>query len=460
MAGLFDYQSPENMRAARLQPLLVSGAQMGQQPLLSQLVSQMSNAGANLGAAGAGMLGLQLPEEAAQQRVKDIMQGVDFNNADSLRAAAGAFSKTGDTQRAQELMGQANKVADSTYVQTQRDSEVKVRDVIAKALANDPDTTSEQLRAAIAPFTNNPTAAIEAIARTEAKEAETKARAEAKELETSNKVLAARQRAADEAATAATAAANRLQVATEGNKSRELIQSLQAADKKERQAAELESKKMISAAQASSRQDLLTAKITADREAAALKQNTAVLPPSLQKVENEYLANIDNFAALEKLLDEPIKSLKGTSTKPPLDLGPAAVIKYVTLNSTGNSTEASRAYSALQEAVGQAVNIQVGNETGVQAKDDVTRFAAALVSASSKTDTVATRDALVRFQEAVKVKSTTIKRNVNSQRASQNISPYFTNVTAAPGTNPGTRGAPNNTSNAGTVSWSAMKEGK
>jgi hypothetical protein len=48
MAGLFDYQSPENMRAARLQPLLVSGAQMGQQPLLSQLVSQMSNAGANI----------------------------------------------------------------------------------------------------------------------------------------------------------------------------------------------------------------------------------------------------------------------------------------------------------------------------------------------------------------------------------------------------------------------------
>ena len=57
MAGLFDYQSPENMRAARLQPLLVSGAQMGQQPLLSQLVSQMSNAGANLGA-GLGMAGL------------------------------------------------------------------------------------------------------------------------------------------------------------------------------------------------------------------------------------------------------------------------------------------------------------------------------------------------------------------------------------------------------------------
>jgi hypothetical protein len=88
MAGLFDYQSPENMRAARLQPLLVSGAQMGQQPLLSQLVSQMSNAGANIGATGAGMLGLQLPEEARQQQVQSIMQGVDLSSPEGLMEAS------------------------------------------------------------------------------------------------------------------------------------------------------------------------------------------------------------------------------------------------------------------------------------------------------------------------------------------------------------------------------------
>ena len=109
MAGLFDYQSPENMRAARLQPLLVSGAQMGQQPLLSQLVSQMSNAGANIGATGAGMLGLQLPEEAAQQRVKDIMQGVGQDDVEGLKAAAQKFADIGDTQRANALMGRANE---------------------------------------------------------------------------------------------------------------------------------------------------------------------------------------------------------------------------------------------------------------------------------------------------------------------------------------------------------------
>ena len=110
MAGLFDYQSPENMRAARLQPLLVSGAQMGQQPLLSQLVSQMSNAGANIGSAGAGMLGLQLPEEARQQQVQSIMQGVDQNDVAGLTAAAKKFSDIGDPKRAQALIDQANKV--------------------------------------------------------------------------------------------------------------------------------------------------------------------------------------------------------------------------------------------------------------------------------------------------------------------------------------------------------------
>ena len=115
MAGLFDYQSPENMRAARLQPLLVSGAQMGQQPLLSQLVSQMSNAGANIGATGAGMLGMQLPEELAQQRVKDIMQGVDLNSPEGLMGAAKKLSDMGETKGAQALIEQSNKVKTSGF---------------------------------------------------------------------------------------------------------------------------------------------------------------------------------------------------------------------------------------------------------------------------------------------------------------------------------------------------------
>ena len=111
MAGLFDYQSPENMRAARLQPLLVSGAQMGQQPLLSQLVSQMSNAGANIGATGAGMLGLQLPEEARQQQVQGIMQGVDLTSAEGLMGASKRFSEAGLTKEAELTANKANTLS-------------------------------------------------------------------------------------------------------------------------------------------------------------------------------------------------------------------------------------------------------------------------------------------------------------------------------------------------------------
>jgi hypothetical protein len=125
MAGLFDYQSPENMRAARLKPLLVSGAQMGQQQLLSQLVSQMSNAGANIGATGAGMLGLQLPEEARQQQVQSIMQGVDLTSAEGLTGAAKQFADMGETKYAQELMSKANSIDDRAMARQKFDFDMK-----------------------------------------------------------------------------------------------------------------------------------------------------------------------------------------------------------------------------------------------------------------------------------------------------------------------------------------------
>jgi len=120
MAGLFDYQSPENMRATRLQPLLVSGAQMGQQPLLSQLVSQMSNAGANIGATGASMLGLQLPEEARQQQVQGIMKGVDLTNPESIMKGADMFTQMGDSARAMALTEQADIVGQRQVAQEDR----------------------------------------------------------------------------------------------------------------------------------------------------------------------------------------------------------------------------------------------------------------------------------------------------------------------------------------------------
>ena len=141
MAGLFDYQSPENMRAARLQPLLVSGAQMGQQPLLSQLVSQMSNAGANIGATGAGMLGLQLPEEARQQQVQSIMQGVDLNSPEGLMEASKRFSAANMPKEAELAADKANKVETLGFARQDRK--------IAQAQLAAAATQKENLKAAI-----------------------------------------------------------------------------------------------------------------------------------------------------------------------------------------------------------------------------------------------------------------------------------------------------------------------
>ena len=156
MAGLFDYQSPENMRAARLQPLLVSGAQMGQQPLLSQLVSQMSNAGANIGATGAGMLGLQLPEEARQQQLQGVMQGVDLTNPESIRASSKQLSDMGYTQQAQALVQQANEVQQKNYDMGVLSNTQKLQQAITDIPA---DATYEQRvsqeRAAIRKFGTN-----------------------------------------------------------------------------------------------------------------------------------------------------------------------------------------------------------------------------------------------------------------------------------------------------------------
>ena len=141
MAGLFDYQSPENMRAARLDPLLVSPAQMGQQSLLNRLVSQMSNAGANIGATGAGMMGLQLPEEARQQQVQSIMQGVDQNDVAGLTAAAKQLSDIGETKGAQSLIDQANKAEALGFARQDR--------AAAQAQLEAAATQKENLKAAI-----------------------------------------------------------------------------------------------------------------------------------------------------------------------------------------------------------------------------------------------------------------------------------------------------------------------
>ena len=80
LSGLFNLGSPEKIERDYLNQFLVSPAQMGQQGLLQQVVSQMSNAGANIGASGARMLGGRLPEVLKKETIDKAFQEVKALN--------------------------------------------------------------------------------------------------------------------------------------------------------------------------------------------------------------------------------------------------------------------------------------------------------------------------------------------------------------------------------------------
>ena len=114
MAGLFDFQDPQQIRNDYMRSQMVSPAQMSQQSLLQQLTSQMSNAGTVIGNAGAGMMGLQLPEEQRQQKVQGIMQGVDLGNPQALMEASKKLSASSMHKEAQIAADRANTLNQQT----------------------------------------------------------------------------------------------------------------------------------------------------------------------------------------------------------------------------------------------------------------------------------------------------------------------------------------------------------
>lgn len=93
ISRLFDMTSPRKLEQEYLNQFLVSPSQMGQQPLLQQVVSMMSNAGANIGAAGARMMGGKLPEVARQEAVSEIFNEVQGLNLPSNSQVYGELAK-------------------------------------------------------------------------------------------------------------------------------------------------------------------------------------------------------------------------------------------------------------------------------------------------------------------------------------------------------------------------------
>jgi hypothetical protein len=150
------------------------------------------------------------------------------------------------------------------------------------------------------------------------------------------------------------------------------------------------------------------------------------LSGSLQKEETGNLESIDKADAQLKALNTPIKNLTPDpkTGKPLLELGPLENLYNYGRNVLSSSSEKSRAYEELKSAIDTAVNIKVSNEKGVQTDADVLRQAKALIAAGGGNDSEVTRQALIRFRDAVqKDKENNIKL-IESRRKSQGVEPY------------------------------------
>jgi hypothetical protein len=175
-------------------------------------------------------------------------------------------------------------------------------------------------------------------------------------------------------------------------------------------------------------------RIDAEKRAAAQYKTLAdslkppkSLNPSLQKEETANLENIDKYDAQLKALDAPIKNLTPDpkTKKPALDLGLGQNFWNALVNRVGSSTPQSRAYEELKSAIDTAVNLQVSAEKGVQTNADVIRFREALIAASGGNDTEATRQALIRFRDAIQKDKESKIKLIESRRKSQGVEPYF-----------------------------------
>jgi len=128
------------------------------------------------------------------------------------------------------------------------------------------------------------------------------------------------------------------------------------------------------------------------------------LSAGLQKDEVKDLENIDKYDAQIKALEAPINNLTPDpkTKKPLLELGPLENLFNYGRNILSSSSEKSRAYEELKSAIDTAVNIKVSAEKGVQTDADVLRQAKALIAAGGGNDSEVTRQALVRFTDAIK----------------------------------------------------------
>tara|TARA_R110000772_G_scaffold137010_2_gene245839 strand:+ start:662 stop:2068 length:1407 start_codon:yes stop_codon:yes gene_type:complete len=431
ISGLFGTQNPQQLQQDYLSGLMVSPSQMGQQGLLQQLASVGANAGAMMGYGGGRLLGGKVSGEVEAGLVNNALEQVNkmgITDPAQKMAKIGEILSANPATAKQGMIAQqeAVKLKEQGYKMKGFENADKARKAVADLLATNPNATSQELYAAAAPFSSDPEAIIKTVVRREEQVAAVAAKQEAAAAATVAKQEAAAEKAQSRIE----------EIRLRGQQAAEAAR-LAGASREEVARIAAEGRAATSAMMGQMRLDIARMNNTTRREIEASKRNTGVLAPSLQKAEGSDLETIDNYEAMSAVLDAPVQALtpndKGVVA---LRLNPAARASYAAANFLGRSTPESRSYADLQASVAQAVNIKTDAARGVQTDKDVVRFANALIEANARNDTTATREALIKFQNAAKKAAEATKVRVNSRRQAQNVGVYFTDVATPEGTSP------------------------
>ena len=369
-----------------------------------------------LGGATAGLFGMEDPQLRKISMRQQMLTGaggaprINLNDPGSMLRAANIAQEQGDPEFAQYLINASNDLAKNM---------AEMRSKLATAAKTQSEIDREnEYRAAMAALPANAT--------------EAEILAVVSKFASGDKVLTAKQ-------TAESAKAERERKKEESAEKfaiqREKIQAEKEADDKK---IEADRKAAVLAAADKKERDAINNQARLDRintEKRAEAQLKAIVdsskPPkslnaSLQTKEIENLESIDKADAQLKALSNPIKNLTPdpTTKKPLLELGPVDNLFNYGRNTLSLSSEKSRAYEELKSAIDTAVNIKVSDEKGVQTDADVLRQAKALIAAGGRNDSEVTRQALIRFRDAVQKDKENKMKLIESRRKSQGVEPY------------------------------------
>ena len=410
IAGLFGL-TPQMYEQGIRQSAMNEGSAYARMAPEDRAIAGIYSAGASLGRAGGGLLGIEDPQMKLISARQQIMSQTDQSDPQSLANAAKQLNAMGDTQGAIALMDFARKAQSEMALVGQRKAAEQAslaqaaktnltirqeEELRAKLSQLGPDPTEDQVIGVLTQY-GPPEKVLAALTTAQSKKESTQARTESAQ--------AANQARIDAAKVAADAALERAKVVADAR--------IDAAREAGATAKDIARMKIDSAMQL--------------KEFANSLKGPKALAPSLQREEDKELELVDSLKAREDSLAPAIASLTPDpkTGKIPLELGPVRNLRYQAQNAAGNSTPESQRFAELERAVQAATNLKTDAAKGVQTDKDVLRFANELIAAFGKYDTTVTKQALDDFVKATAKAKENAQKRIDSRRKSQGVEPYF-----------------------------------